>query len=429
MIVIRKIAVENVRPGMIIAKTDKSGINFPYYGMPLPNIEAITILVTNGVREVYIKQEVAEDYIASPEGNSEQEQPKAEESFEEHAAKPVGKQVELDRMDVSINAQTLEEIEYLKVFYDKARENTRDLLEKFRFSGNIDLKQAVTVINELVSLNTDSPAIALTLATMRGVTDYLFEHSLNVCLLSIALGKRMNFSVDELKVVGLIGLLHDSGMLNVPPAIVNKPGTLTPREFEFIKKHPINGYEMLRRNKSVPQSVLVGVLQHHEKIDGSGYPNGMQDKQISKFAKVVAIVDAFDAMTSDRVYTKGMPPSQALKFIYNNAGTHYDEAIVKFFVSLIGIYPVGTLVMLDTGELAVVYAINKDNPTRPKVLIVTDEKRKATAPALYDLAKYHLVTKNYYKKILSPMNPKLFRFDVKKIIDDFVNQRSDSTSN
>lgn len=205
---------------------------------------------------------------------------------------------------------------------------------------------------------------------------YIFNHSLNVTLYALAVGMELKIKQDRLETIGLGSIMHDIGKISVPKEILLKPGRLSKEEFEIMKTHTTEGFEMMRNSYSVPLLVAHCAFQHHERLDGSGYPRGLKDKEIHDFAKLIAVADVFDAVTSNRVYRSAMLPHEGLELLYAGVDRQFETKIVRAFHKAVAIYPVGITVELNDGRKGVVV---KQNPTlsdRPMVRVLEDNGSK-----------------------------------------------------
>ena len=201
---------------------------------------------------------------------------------------------------------------------------------------------------------------------------YIFTHSLNVTMYTLAIGLEMKLRPKELEILGLGAILHDVGKMKVPEQILLKPGRLTAEEYEEIKKHAEDGFNILRTIPTVPLLAAHCAFQHHERLDGSGYPRGIMGNDIHDFGKILAVADVFDAITSNRVYRKAMLPHEALEILYAGSGTLYDTKVVDAFRRAVVIYPVGITVNLSDGRKGVVSRQNKGLSDRPIVRILKE---------------------------------------------------------
>ncbi|MCX8130049.1 MAG: HD-GYP domain-containing protein [Clostridia bacterium] len=251
----------------------------------------------------------------------------------------------------------------------------KNLMETYTVSQYINTGRVKEVIDKLIDELLSSKDILVNLSDIKSVDDYTFEHSVNVCILSLITGIGMGFSINRLKDLGIGALLHDIGKLKIPEEILKKPSQLTVEEFEEIKKHTIYGYEILKDNPSVSMISAFIAFGHHERYDGSGYPLQIRGENIHQCARIVAIADVYDALTSDRVYRRKLKTHEVIEYITSLGTHHFDKEIVENFVKYIAVYPVGTGVMLNTKEIGIVVRVNKSMPTRPVVRIVFDENR------------------------------------------------------
>ncbi|QXM06319.1 HD-GYP domain-containing protein [Crassaminicella indica] len=201
------------------------------------------------------------------------------------------------------------------------------------------------------------------------VDDYTYKHSINVCILSVMIGKWMNYTENELNELGVAGMLHDIGKSKIPKEILNKPGRLSRNECKIMKGHATLGYEMLQRQDEIKFDICCAVLQHHERIDGRGYPLGLKGERIHEFARIIAIADIFDAMTSERVYKSKESPFKVAELIAQDRFGALDPYIANQFLWNISNFYVGNIVKLNTGDIGEIVLINKQMPTRPLIKI------------------------------------------------------------
>lgn len=234
------------------------------------------------------------------------------------------------------------------------------------------------VIQHLMKELTDNPDLMSILSDVCIHDNYIFTHSLNVTLYSLAVGMELKLKPQQLEAIGLGALMHDIGKVNIPKDILLKPGRLTDDEFELIKTHANEGFELLRNSHSVPLLVAHCAFQHHERLDGSGYPRGIREQEIHDYAKIIAVADVFDAVTSNRVYRQAMLPHQGLELLYSGADRQFQTKVVKAFQKSVAIYPIGITVELNDGRKGVVVQQNIALSDRPVVRILEDNG--ATVP-------------------------------------------------
>ncbi|MFD2705443.1 HD-GYP domain-containing protein [Salibacterium lacus] len=215
---------------------------------------------------------------------------------------------------------------------------------------------------------------------------YVFTHSLQVTVYTLRLALELGYSEKALREIGLGAILHDVGKMTIPEKVLNKPGKLTDEEFEVVKQHTTDGYYILKDMPNVPLLAAHCALQHHERIDGSGYPHGRHEKDIHDYAKVMAVADVFDAVTSHRVYRKAMLPHEGLEILYQGAGTLFDNEIVAAFQKVIALYPNGVSVNVSNGSKAVVVRQNRNLPWRPVIRIMEQDGEAVFEPYDIDLS-------------------------------------------
>jgi HD-GYP domain-containing protein (c-di-GMP phosphodiesterase class II) len=276
--------------------------------------------------------------------------------------------------------------------YARSIEVTRDVITSARLGRSQGLRQAKRAVQGIVDMIMSDSASLLGMTTLRDFDEYTFVHSINVCILSVALGRRLGFTKAQLLDLGLAALLHDIGKSRIPLEILNKDGPLDPLELEQMRTHTWQGVLALfalPTGAMRPWRAMLAAHEHHMRIDFSGYPAVIRPRTLTLFSRIIAIADAFDAATSERVYGRGAwTPHDAIRSMRENRKLGLDPALVKAFINLVGIYPVGSLVLLDTYELAIVIAPNPD-PTalsRPLVRIIMDDRgNQIEAPDLIDL--------------------------------------------
>jgi putative nucleotidyltransferase with HDIG domain len=254
--------------------------------------------------------------------------------------------------------------------YRHARAWVDVMLEDSRLGAGIDTDKARSLVVELADEVIQSPDALVWLTHMKSRDEYTATHCVNVCILALTFGRSLGLDKKELNILGLGSLLHDIGKMQVPDEILNKPGRLTAEEFAVMQGHPLLGHRMLGTDHSLDPKCLDIVLHHHERLGGGGYPDGLTEEQIPLLTRIAAIVDVYDAVTSDRCYHDGIPPAQALKNLFEWAPNTFDLGLIERFIKCIGIYPAGSVVMLSTGEIGVVVATEEHHRLKPVVMLV-----------------------------------------------------------
>jgi len=284
-----------------------------------------------------------------------------------------------------INKLTMpREYEKSRKVFEISRQRTKTILDDVVLGGIINTKEAKLTVESCLESVLRNPNAMLWMSKIRDSDSYTADHSLNVCILSIAFGRQLGFTKDDLFSLGMCGLLHDVGKMRIPDTVINKPGKLSPKEWKQMQAHVVFGRNLLMTSPGIGHSVDVA-YSHHERIDGKGYPRGLDGSQISQYTKIVALADSFDAMTAVRCYSHAMTPSAAVKEIYKNRGTQFDEKMALQFIKTIGLYPPGTIVGLANGYLGIVLERSQKYQHLPKVLLLKDDAGKAVKTKLIDL--------------------------------------------
>jgi putative nucleotidyltransferase with HDIG domain len=269
----------------------------------------------------------------------------------------------------------------------KGKEAVVSMFQEARMGKAIEAEAAAPLVEEISNSVMRNPGALISLARLKTADDYTFMHSVAVCALMIALARQLDLDEQQVREAGMAGLLHDLGKAMMPLEVLNKPGKLTDDEFTLIKTHPEEGYKLLLEGKGVSDLVKDVCLHHHEKVDGSGYPKGLNGKTMSLFAKMGAVCDVYDAVTSNRPYKAGWDPAESIKRMAEWTG-HFDPAVFQAFVKSLGIYPIGSLVKLASGKLGVIIEQGEQSLLKPKVKVFFSTKSQAyVKPEIVDLAR------------------------------------------
>lgn len=267
------------------------------------------------------------------------------------------------------NAKKIAEVE--KVFI-KFADNMDKLLKKIHQTSKPDINDLRSMSKNIIEQFTDYSIVLKSILNERSVDEYLVRHSVNVAVLSSMLGKWLNLSEKDLMLLTYAGLLHDIGKAKIDSKILNKPSRLTKQEFEIIKKHSVIGYQIIKTLPYIHQSVGIGVLMHHERIDGSGYPLSLKDDQIHIFGKILSIADTFDALTSNRAYAKKCSPFKALEIMQHEEVGKYDIRYLNVFVNKMCNFYTGEFVKLNNGKIGKIIKIDINNISNPLIMIDSD---------------------------------------------------------
>jgi putative nucleotidyltransferase with HDIG domain len=284
-------------------------------------------------------------------------------------------EVEADQAKVSKEERQLErtsidaEFSRAAKIVAQSRHAVTSMFEEARMGKAIDAGGAQRLVEEISDSVLRNPGALISLARLKTADDYTYMHSVAVCALMVALARQLSLDETQTRSAGIAGLLHDIGKAAMPMEVLNKPGKLTDAEFAIIKSHPEEGHRMLLEGQGVDPVALDVVLHHHEKTDGTGYPKRLKDPQISLFAKMGAVCDVYDAITSNRPYKAGWDPAESLSKMAEWSAGHFDPKVFQAFVKSIGIYPIGSLVMLNCGRLGVVIEQGEKSLLKPLVKV------------------------------------------------------------
>lgn len=252
----------------------------------------------------------------------------------------------------------------------EAIEAVKNIMESYSFPDAPYSAEVIAIVDNIIFQILSLDDIVVNLMDIKTYDGYTFSHSVNVCILSIITGIKLKLSYIELQELGVGAILHDIGKVMIPSEILLKKSTLTDDEYETIKQHSIMGYNILKRIPYISEASASVALNHHERFDGKGYPNGLRKEEIHIYSRIVAIADIYDALSSDRIYRKKISTNMAIEYLTVIAAPSVDAEILSYFVQMIPQYPLGTEVVLNTGEKAIVFKLNKDLPSRPYIRIV-----------------------------------------------------------
>ena len=301
------------------------------------------------------------------------------------APKPIDEVVDEQKKEAPAKASKVtkvsaaQEMKAAKRTIETSKKAVASMFNEVRLGKAVNAEAVMPLVDEIAASIDRNQAALISLARLKNQDDYTYMHSVAVCAMMTALAKEIGLSDREVKQAGLAGLLHDIGKMAVSLDVLNKPGALTDQEFTQIKQHPEQGFKLLKQAGVTDEIALDVCLHHHEKVDGSGYPEQLTDDNISLFAKMGAVCDVYDAVTSNRPYKTGWEPGISLKRMAQWKG-HFDAEIFKAFVKSIGIYPVGSVVLLTSNRLAVVVDQTEGNLIKPVVKVFFSTKSKERIP-------------------------------------------------
>lgn len=376
---LKRISAKDVQLGMFINELCGSWIEHPFWRTQflLTSTKDLKTLQTSGVEEVWIDIAKGGDIAADAATKTDSEV--AQES-----------ETPLQKANTALKTEQgnlEEEIRHAAKLCNKAKQAVMDMFNDARMGKAVETEEAQELMEEISNSALRHPHALISLARLKTADEYTFLHSVAVCALMIGLARQLGFTEDKVREAGLAGLVHDIGKIAIPLEILNKPGKLTDTEFTLIKSHPKNGTNILRKSHAISESVLDVCLHHHEKMDGSGYPHGLHGNEISLLARMGAVCDVYDAITSNRPYKNGWSPAESIRKMAEWK-RHFDETVFQAFVKTVGIYPTGSLVRLESGRLGVVIEQHKTSLLLPKVKVFFSIKTKTPiAQEIIDLSK------------------------------------------
>lgn len=374
----KRISIDQLRIGMKVEKLDRSWLATPFLRskFTITSVEQIAQLSASGVQQLDVDMEEAAQDVIVPETPFLPVDP-APPTLQPSAAEPV------------VAATTfVEEMHGAKQAYTAAKGVIQQAMDDVRMGSALNMEAVQQVVEGMADSILRNPDALTSLSRLKQFDEYTFYHSVNTALLALSMGRDLGYDRTKLLQLGTGMLLHDIGKTQIPLELLNKPGRFEAHEFEMMKQHVMRGAEVLSATTGLSDAFLKPTLEHHERVDGTGYPYHYCKKDLSEFGLIAAIVDIYDAVTSDRCYHKGKSPHETLKFLYQ-LGTqgHVESELVQRFVQIVGVYPVGSCVALNTGEAAVVIQTNRGASLKPRVVIVTDNGGfRRGRPLVLDLA-------------------------------------------
>lgn len=397
---LKKINVEQLTVGMHLKEFCGSWMEHPFWrtGFVISDPKDIEAVLGSSINEVWIDASKGLDVVGGGLVLSEAESAAQVEAQLQHLAAterpglaPVSMAVELERA--------------AKICF-QSKQAVISMFQEARMGKAVDIGGAQQLVEDISDSVSRNPGALISLARLKTVDDYTYMHSVAVCAMMVGLAKQLGLDEGQTRSAGMAGLMHDLGKALMPMEVLNKPGKLSPAEFNVIKTHPSEGHRLLLTGLNVDPLILDVCLHHHEKTDGSGYPEGLKADEISLFAKMGAVCDVYDAITSNRPYKSGWDPAESLRKMAEWANGHFDGKVFQAFVKSLGIYPIGSLVKLTSGRLGVVVEQTGKSLTTPSVKVFFSTKSNLRIlPEVIDLSSPGVT-----EKIVSREDPSKWRF-------------------
>ena len=373
---LKKIPVKSLVPGMFVDLSDLAWLDHPFLKRQflIDTRASIDKLSEAGLSTVFIDTNRGADL----------EQAAAVAALPTSTPQPLAAVTAVDPLTATTYT---EELTTARGIHNRASEVIKEFMADARIGKFGDLQEIGALAGEMVQSITRNHSALVSLTSLKRQDEYTFMHCVSVGIFMISLGRQLGLGVAQLRLLGAGGLMHDVGKAQIPLVILNKPGSLDDDESRLMRSHPQSGYDALLATGFAESAVLDVVLHHHEKPDGSGYPDAISGDALTLFARIAAVADVYDAITSNRVYHSAMQPTAALRLIRKRAGYDFDSTVAQALIKIVGIYPIGSLVRLSSRRLAIVTEQNAMNSTKPRVLAFFSTSNKSyIEPEPIDLA-------------------------------------------
>jgi putative nucleotidyltransferase with HDIG domain len=376
---IKKIKVSQLKPGAFVHDFNSGWLHHPFLAnkVLIKTESDITKILRYQIHEVYIDTARGVDVDDAPSGQEVDRELQAE-----IAVLPVSPPSSED------SASFNRELSQAQTLIGEVKEATRRLMDDVRVGKPIQMGQVETIVERMTDSIQQSKGALISLVRIKNRDEYTYMHSLAVSALCISFARHLGFDDRRIKDLGVGGLLHDVGKVKIPDDILNKPGPLTEKEFAIMQDHVTHGSCILHETGNIGDDSIMVTAHHHERLDGTGYPDGLKGNEISEFGQMGAIVDIYDALTSERVYKDSMPPTKALKKLLEWSAHYVNRQMVEQFIAHVGIYPLGTVVRLRSGLVGVVVNHGERGLLHPTVRVFYDIRAAAfVQPFSMDLSK------------------------------------------
>ncbi len=405
-----KVDVADLKIGMYVNELDIPWLESPFLfqGFPL-----------NSEDEIEEVRKVCKFVYIDPEQSDHSVRPQLELLATRGQHKSNNLAGQAMNQSAGAGSQFREHLYRARKIYNATRNYINKTYKDITSNTRVNVENAKGLVSEMTENIMVNPHAMQWLTYLKERHEYTLTHSINVCILALTFGRHMKLQRIELELLGLGALLHDIGKLKIPSEVLDKPGRLTQEEYEIMKAHPVEGYQILKTDEGMPMESLEVVLHHHERVNGKGYPEQLRSDQISLITKMSSIVDVYDAITSDRCYHDGISPYKALQNIYSWAKDDFDQGLVEEFMSCMGIYPVGTVVELNDGQIGIVLSATEKTRLRPIVLLVQDkDKQYYKQRRIFNLSTQTWDDKTKRLEIKSVIEPKDTELNIKRILEE-----------
>ncbi|WP_042427891.1 HD-GYP domain-containing protein [Comamonas granuli] len=410
---LKRIHVEDLTLGMYLHEFCGSWMDHPFWRTKfvLNDPKDLERIRATSVREVWIDTDRGKDVARGrPALSPEEVEERIQTDFGQLADLPPFKVTEPEQPPPPQRdlrpTSTQAELQRAARICNQSKVAVMSMFQEARMGKAVDAEAASGLVQDIADSVARNPGALISLARLKTADEYTYMHSVAVCALMVALARQIGLNDTQTRTAGLAGLLHDLGKAAIPLAVLNKPGKLTDAEFTLVKSHPLEGWKMLREGQGAEPAVLDACLHHHEKMDGSGYPDRLGADKLSTIARMAAICDVYDAITSDRPYKRGWDPAESIRRMADWTRGHFDPRLFQAFVKGIGIYPVGSLVRLESGRIGVVLEQNSASLVTPKVRVFFSTKSGLRFPP----EAINLAAPGCNDRIVAREDPEKWRF-------------------
>jgi putative nucleotidyltransferase with HDIG domain len=396
---LKRIRVDQLTLGMHLKEFCGSWMDHPFWrtGFIIKDPKDIATILASNIKEVWIDSDKGLDVAPGQASVSEVESEAQVEAQMQEVAQG-------ERQLAPVPAE--DELRRARKIYQQSKNAVMSMFQEARMGKALNGVSAERMVQEIADSVSRNLGAMISLARLKTADNYTYMHSVAVCAMMIALARQLGLDEAQTRSAGVAGLLHDVGKMAMPMNVLNKPGKLTDAEFNVIRSHPELGHKMLLAGENIDPIALDVCLHHHEKVDGTGYPKQLRGEQISLFAKMGAVCDVYDAITSNRPYKAGWDPAESMRKMAEWANGHFDAQVFQAFVKSLGIYPIGSLVRLTSGRIGVVVDQTGKSLTTPCVKVFFSTKANLRiAPEVIDLA-----APGTREKIVAREDPEKWRF-------------------
>jgi len=401
-----KLDVQELRKGMFVCELDRPWLDSPFL---FQGFLIDTELEISELRKLceYV-------YIDTEKGDNKQGE-KSSLNVEKNTQEELPSHEDISQRPYLTSFE--EEIKPAGRLREEAQQYMEELFDNVRAGHSIDAIKTRKLVSGMVASILRNPDALVLLNSLRDSSDYSIAHSINVCTLTLAFGRYLGLSQPELTEIGMGALLHDVGELRVPKEIMSKKGLLSKEENRLMQTHAQHGADILKQSEGIPTTAIEIARAHHERSNGQGYPEGLQEDDITYFARIVSIIDVYDTVTTNHNERASINSTEALKNMYNWRNEMFNGALVEQFIQCLGIYPVGSIVELNNGEVGIVIAVELDKRLQPKLMLVRDQLKKAySPPRIINLALHSSDNKASNYEIHKVLEPGDYGIDLKSYL-------------